>query len=50
MGFQVFVPSPHIDELRVGETVFLHTYLVVREDFLTLYGFQTLKNANTSIC
>ena len=39
MGFQVFVPSPYIDELRIGETVFLYTYLVVREDSLTLYGF-----------
>lgn len=39
MGFQVFVPSPQIDELRVGETVFLYTYLVVREDSLSLYGF-----------
>ncbi len=41
MGFQVFVPSPKIEELRVGETVFLHTYLVVREDSLTLFGFST---------
>jgi Holliday junction DNA helicase RuvA len=41
IGFQVFIPSPHIDELRVGETVFFHTYLVVREDSLTLYGFAT---------
>ena len=32
MGFQVFVPSPFIDELRVGETVYLHTHLIVRED------------------
>jgi Holliday junction DNA helicase RuvA len=39
MGFQVFIPSPQIDELRVGETVFLYTYLVVREDSLTLFGF-----------
>lgn len=39
MGFQVYIPSPHIDELRMGETIFLHTYLVVREDSLTLYGF-----------
>ncbi len=39
MGFQVFVPSPHIDELRMGETFFLYTYLVVRDDSLTLYGF-----------
>ena len=41
MGFQVFVPSPKIDELRVGETVFLYTYLVVREDSLSLYGFES---------
>ena len=39
MGFQVYIPSPQIDELHVGETIFLHTYLVVREDSLTLYGF-----------
>jgi Holliday junction DNA helicase RuvA len=41
MGFQVYIPSPQVDELRVGESVFLHTYLVVREDSLTLYGFST---------
>jgi Holliday junction DNA helicase RuvA len=29
--------------LRVGETVFLHTYLVVREDALTLYGFANVE-------
>ena len=39
LGFQVFVPSPHVEELRIGETVFLYTYLVVREDSLSLYGF-----------
>ena len=41
MGFQVYIPSPQIGELRIGETVFLHTYLVVREDSLTLYGFSS---------
>ncbi|MFN2151660.1 MAG: Holliday junction branch migration protein RuvA [Anaerolineales bacterium] len=41
VGFQVFVPSPQIEEIRIGETVFLHTYLVVREDSLTLCGFST---------
>lgn len=39
LGFQVFIPSPLVDEFRVGENVFLYTYLVVREDSLTLYGF-----------
>lgn len=41
IGFQVFVPSPQVEEIRMGETVFLHTYLVVREDSLTLFGFST---------
>lgn len=40
LGFQVYVPSPHVEELRIGETVFLFTYLVVREDSLSLYGFE----------
>ena len=41
MGFQVFIPSPHVDQLRKGESIFLHTHLVVREDALTLFGFAT---------
>ncbi len=43
LGFQVFVPSPFVDEFRVGESVFLYTYLVVREDSLTLYGFANVE-------
>jgi Holliday junction DNA helicase RuvA len=39
LGFQVYVPSPHLDKLRIGESIFLYTYLVVREDSLSLYGF-----------
>lgn len=41
VGFQVFVPSPVRDSLRPGETVFLFTQLIVREDLLALYGFET---------
>ncbi len=41
VGLQVFIPAPALDGLRVGEMVFLHTHLVVREDALTLYGFET---------
>src|SRR3990172_5308243 len=41
VGLQVYVPAPWRDRLRSGESVFLHTYLVVREDALTLYGFET---------
>ncbi len=44
IGLQVSIPAPLRAELRVGEKVFLHTYLVVREDSLTLYGFATAED------
>ncbi len=43
VGLQVYVPAPLADEFRPGEQISLHTYLVVREDALTLYGFETLE-------
>ncbi len=40
VGFRVNVPAPVFDDLDgVGRAAFLHTYLMVREDALTLYGF-----------
>lgn len=41
VGLWVFVPRPLADRLTVGQSVALHTHLVVREDALTLYGFET---------
>jgi len=42
VGYKVFVPGPVFDELDgVGHSLFLYTYLMVREDALTLYGFST---------
>jgi Holliday junction DNA helicase RuvA len=41
VGLQIFVPAPLRDRLRPGESVFLFTHLVVREDALTLFGFDT---------
>ncbi len=41
VGLWVYVPAPMQGTLRVGEMVALHTYLVVREDALKLYGFAT---------
>lgn len=41
IGLRVFVPVPLHTRLRVGEVVFLHTRLVVREDSWHLYGFET---------
>jgi holliday junction DNA helicase RuvA len=40
IGFRVFVPAPLKVSLQVSSKVFLYTYLVVREDALTLYGFE----------
>ncbi len=41
VGVQVHVPRPLAAQTSVGEARFLHTHLVVREDALTLYGFET---------
>jgi Holliday junction DNA helicase RuvA len=41
VGLQVFAPAPLREAVRPGEDIFLHTHLVVREDSLTLYGFET---------
>ncbi len=41
VGVWVFVPRPLADRLTPGQPIALHTHLVVREDALTLYGFET---------
>ncbi len=41
VGLRVFVPAPLRGRVKVCETVLLYTYLVVREDALTLYGFES---------
>ncbi len=41
VGLRVFVPAPARARLKVGEVVLLYTHLVVREDALSLYGFET---------
>lgn len=41
VGLRVFVPNPLRARSKAGETVLLHTHLVVREDALTLYGFES---------
>jgi len=41
VGLRVFVPGPLRGRLKVGEAVMLYTHLVVREDALTLYGFES---------
>lgn len=39
-GLQVYVPAPIADQAHLGETIFLYTVLIVRQDALTLYGFE----------
>ena len=41
VGLRVFVPAPVRGEAKAGEPVFLFTHLIVREDALTLYGFES---------
>jgi Holliday junction DNA helicase RuvA len=41
VGLLVFVPAPMRDRMRPGDVVFLHTHLVVRQDALVLFGFET---------
>lgn len=39
VGMRIEVPSGRVSQAAPGETVFLRTSLVVREDSLTLFGF-----------
>ena len=42
IGWQVFVPGQVLDRLpAMGEPVKIHTWLQVREDAMTLFGFLT---------
>ena len=41
VGLRILVPKPILLQAHLGETIFLYTHLVVREDSLTLYGFDT---------
>jgi Holliday junction DNA helicase RuvA len=39
LGLRVYVPASVRQVTNTGDLIFLHTHLVVREDALTLYGF-----------
>lgn len=41
VGLRVLAPSPLRGRMKVGETTFLYTHLIVRETELTLYGFES---------
>ena len=44
IGLRVGVPAGLRDKLHPGEPVFLHTHLVIRQDLLALYGFDTVES------
>jgi Holliday junction DNA helicase RuvA len=46
VGFKVSVPRPLLTEIHIGQVLSLHTYLVVRENELSLYGFPTMEARN----
>jgi Holliday junction DNA helicase RuvA len=41
IGLRVFVPAPLRERMKVGEGLSLYTHLVVRQDALLLYGFES---------
>jgi Holliday junction DNA helicase RuvA len=41
VGLRVFVPAPLRGRMKTGEAILLYTHLVVREDALVLYGFES---------
>lgn len=48
VGYEVDLPIPDIAALGVmGQTVTLHTHLVIREDAHSLYGFANLEGRDT---
>jgi Holliday junction DNA helicase RuvA len=47
VGLHISIPTPMGGALpEIGRPIFLHTKLIVREDALNLYGFDTLEKRN----
>ena len=44
VGLRVSVPKGLAERLNVGDQIFLHTHLIVRENELSLYGFETAED------
>lgn len=46
IGYRVYVPQRMLERLNLDTEVTLHTYLQVREDDISLYGFTELETLN----
>lgn len=44
IGLRVHIPAQTRDHLRVGDTLVLFTHLLVRQDLMALYGFESREN------
>ncbi|PSL39456.1 Holliday junction DNA helicase subunit RuvA [Labedella gwakjiensis] len=44
VGYAVLVTPEHAIAMTVGHDTFLHTTLIVREDAMTLFGFETVEH------
>ena len=44
VGLRVSVPKGLAERLNVGDQIFLHTHLIVRENDLSLYGFESAED------
>ena len=40
IGYRIFTTSANLEKLKVGENIFFHTHLAVRENSQDLYGFR----------
>ncbi|MHB8135328.1 MAG: Holliday junction branch migration protein RuvA [Anaerolineaceae bacterium] len=41
LGFQIFTTHETVNKSRVGDIFFLYTQMIVREDAISLYGFES---------
>lgn len=47
IGYKIFMSETSIDKLgNIGDTVKIHTYLKVREDDISIFGFKTAEELN----
>jgi Holliday junction DNA helicase RuvA len=43
IGFEVFVPKSLLSDTKKGDLLYLYTYMLVREDNISLFGFTSLE-------